>query len=149
MNLKRSIGAAVVMTTAMLVVSASAGATTGIGGYRDAAERGGVAATGVDAIAYFRANELSTLVQSAGPAAIAYFAANERATTGPGSYVDVGMRGQPVGGSSSLVVSEPTLASGFDWGDAAVGASSAVMLALLIGGTFVLVRHSRGRELAR
>ena len=99
-----------------------------------------------DAIAYFRANELSTLIRSAGPAAIAYFEANERATMGPGSYVHVAMRPDP--GADASAASEQTTTSGFDWGDAAVGASSAVMIMLLFGGTFLLVRHTRGRELA-
>ena len=56
--------------------------------------------------------------------------------------------GQPEDDSTSLVASEPT-AAGFDWGAAAVGASSAAMIALLVGGAVVLVRHARGRELAR
>ena len=147
MNLKRKIGAAVVMAAAALVVSSPAGASTPVADYRDAFERGAAMSPGADAIAYFRANELSTLAQSAGPAAIAYFDANERRTMGP--YVDGPSRGGLVDGSSPLVGSVQTATPGFDWGDAAVGASSALMVALLIVGTFALVRHSRGRELAR
>ena len=148
MNVKRTIGTAALALTALLVASAPAGATPGAG-YMDAPERAAATTTGSDAVAYFRANELSTLVRSAGPAAIAYFNANERATMGPSSYVDVGMRGNRVASSTPLTVGEPTSTGGFDWGDAAVGASSAAMLLLLVGGSFVLVRHSRGRELAR
>ena len=148
MNFKRTIGTVVFTLTALLVASAPAGATTPGIGYMDAPERAAVTTTGSDAIAYFRANELSTLVQSAGPAAIAYFKANERATMGPGSYVDVGMRGEPVASSVVSTVGEPTATGTFDWGAAAVGASSAAMILLLVGGSLVLVRH-RTRELAR
>lgn len=40
-------------------------------------------------------------------------------------------------------------AKGFDWNDAAIGASSVITTVVLVSGTFVLVRHTRGRELAR
>jgi hypothetical protein len=82
-----------------------------------------------------------------GEAAIAYFKANERATIGPGPYADVAQRGGHV--NSSQAVGAPAATTGFDWGDAAVGASTAAVLALLLSGTVVLVRHTRGRQLVR
>ena len=106
------------------------------------------ATAGADAIAYFRANELATLRDSAGPASVAYFEANERATMGAGSYVGLTQSGKQTDESTPLLAGDAT-ATGFDWGDAAIGATSAAMIALLIGGTFFLVRHTRGRELAR
>jgi len=134
MNLKQKVGTALVTAAAMLVVSAPAGATAPISGYLDAPERAGAATLRADAIVDWPI--LNAIRNSAGPAAT-------------GSDVDAAVRGTQVDGSTSLVVSEPTATTGFDWGDAAVGASTAAMLALLIGGTFVLVRHSRRRELAR
>lgn len=152
MNLKQQIGWVAAIAAAMLAAATPAGAFDRGGGYRDGRLIG---TSGSDAVAYFRANELSTLVQSAGPAAIDYFRANERATmastvpTSAVSYVDGGERGRPVADASLVTQSVPTVTSGFDWGDAAVGASSALLLALLVGGSLILVRHSRGHELAR
>jgi hypothetical protein len=159
MNVKKQLGTATTIATVVLAAAAP-----------------GVAADtptpGDAGVAYFRANERATLVQSAGPAAIAYFRANERKTLvsetsaalrgtvnphrGPlvsevsttlNGYVDNNR--QPGQAGAPAVEAEPVQAGGFDWQDAAVGASSALMLGLLIGGSLIVVRHSRGRELAR
>ena len=81
---------------------------------RDVSARDARQAAGEAAIAYFNANERATLVDSAGPAAIAYFHANERAT----------MKDD---GAAVATAAESDVraarASGFDWGDAGMGAS--------------------------
>jgi len=101
---------------------------------RDVSSRDARLTAGDATIAYFAANERSTLLDSTGPAAIAYFNANERATmTGDGAAV--------------ATAAEPDVraarAGGFDWGDAGVGASSALLLALLVGVSLLAARHLR------
>lgn len=133
MNLKLQIGSVAVIAAAMLATTTTAGAFDRGGGYRDGRLLG---TSGDDAVAYFRANELSTLVQSVSPAGLGL------------SYVDGGQRPGAVGNSPAMYDRLP-VTTGFDWGDAAVGASSALVLVLLVGGGLVVTRHSRGSELAR
>jgi len=106
---------------------------------RDVSSRDARLAAGEAAVAYFNANERSTLVDSAGPAAIAYFNANERAT----------MKGD---GEAIAATPESGLraarASGFDWADAGVGASSALLLAFLVGMSLLAARHLRSGSLS-
>lgn len=138
-------------TIATLMVSALAIAGTAWG--QDAHERS-AAVSGQAAIEYFDANERATLAKSPGVNAIEYFRANEMATIGQSGasgaltgYLDSAQRGD------SLMTPPPSPGdavdgSGFDWGSAAVGASSALMLALLVGGTFATLRRFRTRPLA-
>lgn len=107
---------------------------------RDVSARNGRQAQGERAIGYFRANELSTLVRSAGPAAIAYFNRNERSTTT--------REGEGIASTADEDV-RAARASGFDWRDAGVGASSALLLALLVGVSLLTARHLRSESLAR
>jgi hypothetical protein len=107
---------------------------------RDVSARDARESAGKAAIAYFKANERSTLVDSAGPAAIAYFRANERATMDDGS-------GSVAATSADGV--RAARASGFDWGDAGVGASSAFLLALLVGVSLLAARHLRSSPVPR
>jgi len=107
---------------------------------RDVSARDARESAGKAAIAYFKANESSTLVDSAGPAAIAYFRANERATMNDGS-------GSVAATSADGV--RAARASGFDWGDAGVGASSALLLALLVGVSLLAARHLRSNPVPR
>jgi hypothetical protein len=161
MNVKKLLGT----TTAIATVAIAAAAAPAV-----AAD---TPTTSDPGVAYFRANERATLVQSAGPAAIEFFRANELKTLvsevsaplagtvnadGRGplvSEVSTTLDGygdgiRPIGESAAPEIQvRPTAASGFDWEDAALGASSALMLGLLIGGSLIVVRHSRGRELAR
>ena len=146
------------IVAAVLVVAAPAGATTitvvrdvsardgaisanstPIPVVRDVSSRDARQAAGDAAIAYFKAKELSTLVDSAGPAAIAYFNANERATMkGDGEAVaptpDADVRASRAGG--------------FDWAAAGVGASSALLLAFLVGMSLLAARHLRSGSLS-
>ena len=114
-------------------------ATAPIQVVRDVSSRDARLAAGEAAVAYFNANERSTLVDSAGPAAIAYFNANERATM--------------TGDGATVATAEPDVraarAGGFDWGDAGVGASSALLLALLVGVSLLAARHLRGSPVLR
>ena len=178
MNVKKQLGTATTIGAVVLAVAAQAVAAdtptsgdVGVAYFRANERTTLVQSAGPAAIAFFRANERKTLVESAGPAAIAYFRANERKTLvsevsaalggtvpnrGPlvsevsstlNGYVDGNQ--QPGEAAPPAVEVERAQASGFDWQDAAVGASSALMLGLLIGGSLIVVRHSRGRELAR
>src|SRR5262245_38160845 len=106
---------------------------------RDVAARDARLAAGERAVAYFKAKELSTLVDSAGPAAIAYFKANERATMSRG--------GETIAAGPETDV-RAVRASRFDWVDAGVGASSALLLSLLVGVSLLAARHFRSESLA-
>jgi len=107
---------------------------------RDVSARDARLAAGEAAIADFKANERATLVDSAGPAAIAYFRANERAT----------MEGD---GEALAAISESEVraarSGGFDWVDAGVGASSVLVLALLVGMSVLAARHLRSSPALR
>jgi hypothetical protein len=107
---------------------------------RDVSARDARLAAGEAAIAYFKANEGSTLVDSAGPAAIAYFRANERATMKDD--------GEAVAATSKSGLAAAR-AGGFDWADAGVGASSALLLALLVGVSLLAARHLRSSPVLR
>ena len=158
MNVKKQLGTAAAIATVALAVAAPVVATD-------------TPASADPGVAYFRANERATIVQSPGQAAIAYFRANERATLvsevssalggtsgDPGPLVSevssvgtgyVDGNGPVAEAALPVVEAEPTHTAKFDWQDAAVGASSALMLVLLVGGSLTVLRHSRGRELAR
>lgn len=146
MNLKRQI-----TMTAALAVSALAVAGTAAG--QDAHERS-AGVSGQAAIEYFIENEQATLAKSPSEHAIEYFRANEQATLSQSGttgrlvgYVDGGQRSEPFAATpaETIVVADD---SGFDWGSAAIGASSALMLALLIGVSLVTVRRFRPGPLA-
>jgi hypothetical protein len=88
-------------------------------------------------------------------AAIEYFWANEHATVGQSGsaghlvdYVDGAQRSEPLTGTPGPAQIEAVDGSGFDWGSAMVGASSALVLALLIGLSLVTVRRFRAGPLA-
>lgn len=140
MNLKRHITA-----TAVLAVSALAIAGTATG--QDAHERS-AAVSGQAAIEYFDANERATLAKSPGVNAIEYFRANELATLVQSggnrlaAYTDGAQRSKPLAGPRDTTVATSE-GAGFDWSSAAVGASSALMLALLIGVSLLSVRRFR------
>jgi hypothetical protein len=145
----RITGRIVVATGAMAAVLAVAGpAVAGPGG--DAHDRAAV--PGRSAVEFFYANERATM-QDQGQAAIAYFRANERATMPDSSSAQ--LAGYVDGASRSGLVATETQGAvlisddAFDWGAAAIGASSAFALAILLGGTLVIARHTRGRALAR
>lgn len=168
MNLKGQI-----TMTAALAVSALAFAGTAAG--QDAHERS-AGNSGQAAIGYFIENERATLIQpgstgvlatyadgpqrtepfvgTPGKQAIEYFRTNELATLAqPDSnsalvaYVDGPERSEPLVGTpgETIVAADD---SGFDWGSAMVGASSALVLALLIGVSLVTVRRFRTGPLA-
>ena len=175
MKIKTQIVTIAALASGVLALAGPAAAGGSLSGYRDAHERGGAltpaqaavasfyanerggAMTPAQAaVAFFYANERSTMTQSGGPAAIDFFNANERSTmaesAGPAAiaYFDANERAtmtQPDAAPLTEVRVSDT--SGFDWGTAALGASSAVILALLIGVSLILARHSRGRPLAR
>jgi hypothetical protein len=113
------------------------GAQTSISGYLDANERSrpvsAELSTGVGG--YLDAGERSRAAQSVVPAQLI-------------GYVDAFERGRPVP-QSSPISAGPIADSGFEWGAAAVGASSALMLAFLIGASLLTARHFRSRPLAR
>jgi hypothetical protein len=146
MNLKGHI-----TMTAALAASALTFVATAAG--QDAHERSaGSALTSVATAASRDAHERST--GSSAQAAIEYFRANERATlvqagsTGAlVAYVDGPQRSEPFVDTSgeTLVAAD---GSGFDWGSAMMGASSALVLALLIGVSLVTVRRFRAGPLA-
>jgi hypothetical protein len=71
---------------------------------------------------------------AAGEAAIAYFKANERATMKDGV--------EALGFTPESDV-RAARAGGFDWADAGVGASSALLLAFLVGMSLLAARHLR------
>lgn len=151
MKLQRQIKTAAALAVSTLAVAGPAAAGSPLNGYRDAHERGAAATSGEAAIAYFVANERSTLVQPARESAIKYFRANERAslaqsatTGGLLGYVDGPERGQPVQAISPIAEIRADDNNGFDWGAAVVGASSALMLALLIGVSLLTARRFRG-----
>ena len=148
--------------TAALAVSALTFAGTATG--QDAHERS-AGSSAKAAIEYFIENERASLVNPAGQdahersagstqAAIEYFRANERATlVQAGStgalvgYVDGPQRSEPfVGTRGETIVGAD--GGGFDWGSAMVGASSALVLALLIGVSLMTVRRFRTGPLA-
>jgi hypothetical protein len=140
MNLKKQI-------TAVGALAVSALAIAGTAAAQDAHERG-AGISGQAAIEYFDANERATLAKSPGVNAIEYFRANELATLVQSggnrltAYVDGAQRSEPLAGPrDEMVVSGE--GAGFDWSSAAVGASSALMLALLIGVSLVTVRRVR------
>ena len=157
MNLKGHI-----TMTAALAASALTFAGTAAG--QDAHERS-AGVSGQAAVEYFIANERASLVEPAGQdahertsgssaaqAAIEYFRANERATlvqagsTGAlVAYVDGPQRSESLTQPTRIVAAD---GSGFDWGSAMVGASSALVLALLIGLSLVTVRGFRAGPLA-
>lgn len=167
---------AAALALSALVVAGPAAAGSQPNGYRDAHERGTAATSGEAAIAFFVANERSTLAQPPGEAAIRYFNESERATLAQQSgeasiryfneneratmaesapsgalvgYVDSPERGAPHVGTT--LISQGTVDGGseFDWSAAVVGASSALILVLLIGVSLVVARNTRGRPLAR
>ena len=80
------------------------------------------------------ANEHATLVQAGSTGHLV-------------AYVDGPQRSEPlVGAPGETIVAAD--GSGFDWGSAMVGASSALVLALLIGVSLVTVRRFRAGPLA-
>jgi hypothetical protein len=160
MKLKSQIKTVAGIAASALVIAGPGAADGGLDGARDYHET--AALSGEAAIAYFRANERATIAQpvptgalDAGlkgvrdyhesgttvlspAAAVAYFRANEGVTLA-----------QPMStGTSQVAQIEAADASGFDWGSAAIGATSVLMLALLIGVSLVTTRRFRGGQLS-
>jgi hypothetical protein len=127
MNLKGQI----TMTAAL---AASALTFAGVAAGQDAHERS-AGVSGQAAVEYFRANELATIRQSGSTGALA-------------GYVDSAQRSESLKTTPGPGQGEAVAGSGFDWGSAAVGASSALILALLIGVSLVTVRRFRAGPLA-
>jgi hypothetical protein len=75
---------------------------------------------------------------ASGEAAIAYFKANERST----------MAGRSLSPGPTSAQDRAARAGGFDWIDAAVGASSALLLGVLVGMSLLAARHLRSGPLA-
>ena len=154
MKLQKQIKTAAALAFSALAVAGPAAAGTPLDSYRDGPERHSALTSAEAAIAYFVANERSTLSQPSGEAAIKYFHDNERAslaqsaTTGSlAGYVDGPERGAAVRGTTPISQGPVTGGSGFDWGTAALGASFALMLALLIGVSVLTARYFRGGPL--
>jgi hypothetical protein len=148
--LKLNLKGHITMTAAL---AASALTFAGVAAGQDAHERSaGTALTVVALGAGQDAHERSA--RSSAHASIEYFRANERATLVQGgstgalvAYVDGPQRSEPlVGAPGETIVAADD--SGFDWGSAMVGASSALMLALLIGVSLMTVRRFRAGPLA-
>src|SRR5262249_41220872 len=126
---------------------------SGSGSYVHGKQHG--APTARAAVAYFRANERATLEQSAGPAAIQFFRANERSTippvpAGSGSYVHGKQHGVPIADATPVTIDTTARLDGFDWSAAAIGAATALIVALLAGASLVVLRrssHARSREI--
>ena len=152
MKLKSQLKMAAVLAGSALAVAGPAAAGTPLDSYRDGPERHSAVTSAEAAVAYFRANERSTLAQPSGEAAIKYFYANER-SQGPVvsealvGYVDGPERGAPLRSTTPVSVGLGSDDGGFDWGAAAVGATSVFMFGLLIGGSLLTVRHFRGGPL--
>lgn len=141
----------ITMTAAL---AASALTFVGTAAGQDAHERS-AGVSGQTAVEYFIENERATLVKPASDHAIEYFRANELATirqsgsTGAlAGYVDSAQRSESLKTTPGPGQGEAVDGSGFDWGSAMVGASSALVLALLIGVSLVTVRRFRAGPLA-
>jgi len=154
MKLQKQIKTAAALAFSALAVAGPVAAGSPLNGYRDAHERGAAATSGEAAIAYFVASERSTLAQPSGEAAIKYFNENERAsvaqsaTTGVlAGYLDGPERGAPPVGTTLISQRTADEGGGFDWSAAALGASFALMFALLIGVSLLTARHVRGGPL--
>ena len=148
------------IVAAMLVVAAPTGAATKITVIRDVSARDAsvlssampiqvvrdVSARDTSALASVRPIQVVRDVSArdarlaAGEAAIAYFKANERATMKDG--------GEAVAATPESDV-RAARAGGFDWADAGVGASSALLLALLVGVSLLAARHLRSSPVLR
>ncbi|HET9460611.1 MAG: hypothetical protein ACRDOF_04160 [Gaiellaceae bacterium] len=150
MKLQKQIKTAAALALSALAVAGPAAAGTPLDSYRDGPERHSALTSAEAAIAYFRANERATAATS-GDAAIAYFYANER-SQGPVAsealvgYVDGPERGALLRSTTPVSVGLGSDDGGFDWGAAAVGATSVLMFGLLIGGS-LSVKHFRGGRL--
>lgn len=156
MKSKTRIGATVALATGLLALASTAVAAGPQASYRDANERGGPMGSVQTSVAdYGDAHERSQVIRATSPASVGYLDAAERATAGQRvnsahllGHVDVFERGEPVTGPAPGSTGVD-VESGFAWSAAAIGASSALMLVLLFGASMILVRHSRGRPLAR
>lgn len=154
MKLRSRISMSVALATGVLAVVSTA-AAGGVAGYRDAGERGSLSPTIQTSISgYVDANERSRPFQPAPTVVSRYLDASERSQAGQNvvpahliGYVDAAERGRPVP-QTSPILATPNADSGFEWGAAAVGASSALMLAFLVGASLLTVRQFRNRPLA-
>jgi len=110
------------------------GSTGVLATYADGPQRSEpfVGTPGEQAIEYFRTNELATLARPDSNGALV-------------AYVDGPQRSESLTQPTRIVAAH---GSGFDWGSAMVGASSALVLALLIGLSLVTVRRFRAGPLA-
>lgn len=137
MKLTGQIGTLVAVAVGALALAASAAAGGPLSDYRDGPERGGTVMNAQTSVAgYLDANER---VRAAQPVTSTLVA----------EYRDAFERAQPPSETFPVATISVSDASGFDWGSAAVGASSAILLALLVGASLIVTRHSRGRPLAR
>jgi hypothetical protein len=107
---------------------------------RDVSARDAAALASVRPIQVIRDVSARDARLAAGEAAIAYFKANERATMKDD--------GEAVAATPESDV-RAARADGFDWIDAGVGASSALLLALLVGVSLLAARHLRSSPVLR
>ena len=131
MKLQKQIKTAAALALSALAVAGPAAAGTPLDSYRDGPERHSALTSAEAAIAYFYANE-----RSQGPVA-------SKALVG---YVDGPERGALLRSTTPVSVGLGSDDGGFDWGAAAVGATSVLMFGLLIGGS-LSVKHFRGGRL--
>jgi hypothetical protein len=146
MKLQSQIKTAAALAFSALAVAGPAAAGSPLNGH----ERGAAASSGEAAIAYFVANERSTLAQPSGEAAIKYFHENERATaatSGDAAIAYFLANERATIGATPIAQELASGDGGFDLGAAAVGASFALMLALLIGASLLVARHVRSGPL--
>lgn len=158
MTIGKRICAGVGIVASVLVAAAPAGATT-ITVIRDVSARDASVSSSVTPMRVVRdvsARDAAALASvrpiqvvrdvsardarlAAGEAAIAYFGANERATMKDD--------GEAVAATPESDV-RAARAGRFDWGDAGVGASSALLVALLVGMSLLAARHLRSGSLS-
>jgi hypothetical protein len=140
---KTRIGVAAALAGGLLALASAAAAAEPQARYKDAHERGGpIGSLHASVAGYGDAHERSQVIRSTSPASTGYLDAAERASAGQ----FVGSAQQLASSASSTGVS---IEKGSAWSTAVIGASSALLLVLLFGASVILVRHSRGRPLAR
>lgn len=132
MKLQKQIKTAAALAFSALAVAGPAVAGTPLDSYRDGPER----------------HSALTSAEAAAPDWFERAAARGQVSSAPlDNYRDAFERGAPVQVTSPITEISTADNSRFDWGAAAVGGSSALILALLIGGVLLTVRHFRGGPL--
>jgi hypothetical protein len=132
MNIRTRIATTVALAAGLLALASPAGAATP----QDANERAGAAVSVPGAVSgYTDANGRSAIGTGRGAGADSYLDAAGRAAA------FAGVDEAPTG--SSIVSGD-----GFDWSAAAIGASSGLVLALLLGGGLIFARRYRSGPIA-